>query len=55
MPENLYFDGLHLSKTYKVLDDKAEKSYVSWHSRVMQSLKKNWLLVPKTIWGIDIS
>ena len=29
-----------------------EKSYVSWHWRVMQSLKKNWLLVPKMTWGI---
>ena len=29
-----------------------EKSYVSWHWRVMQGLKKNWLLVPKMTWGI---
>ena len=25
---------------------------MSWHWRVMQSLKKNWLLVPKMTWGI---
>ena len=24
-----------------------KKSYVSWQCRVMQSLKKNWLLIPK--------
>ena len=50
--ENLHFDGLLLSKAYKVLDEKVQKSYVSWHWRVMQSLKKNWLLVPKMTWGI---
>ena len=33
-------------------NEKLQKSYVSWHWRVMQSLKKNWLLVPKMTWGI---
>ena len=28
---NLQFDGLLLSKTYKNLDEKVKKSYVSWH------------------------
>ena len=37
--ENLHFDGLHLSKAYKVLDEKVQKSCVSWHWRVMQSLE----------------
>ena len=27
--ENLHFDGLLLSKAYKVLDEKVQKSYVS--------------------------
>ena len=27
--ENLYFDGLVLSKAYKVLDEKVQKSYAS--------------------------
>ena len=27
--ENLHFDGLLLSKAYKVLDEKEQKSYVS--------------------------
>ena len=28
-PENLHFHGLVLSKAYKVLDEKVQKSYVS--------------------------
>ena len=48
--ENLNFDGLLLSKPYNILDEKVQKSYVSWHWRVAQSLKKN--LVPKMTWGI---
>ena len=28
-PENIHFDGLLLSKAYKVLDEKVLKSYVS--------------------------
>ena len=50
--KNLHFDGLVLSKAYKVFDEKAHKSYVSWHQKVMQILKKNWLLVPKMTWGV---
>ena len=42
--ENWHFDGILLSKAYKVLDKQVEKIYVR---RVMQSLKENWLLVPK--------
>ena len=45
--ENLHFDWIRLSKAYKYLDEKVQKSYVSWNWRVMQSLKKNWLLAPK--------
>ena len=37
---NLNFHGLFLSKAYKDLDEKVQKSYVSWHWWVMQSLKK---------------
>ena len=29
--ENLHFEGLFLSKAYKVLDEKVQKSYVSCH------------------------
>ena len=49
-PVNLYFDGLLLSKAYKDLDEKVQKRYVSWHWRVLQSLRKTWLFVPKMIW-----
>ena len=45
---NLNFNGLLLSKAYKVLDEKVQKSYASWNWRV----KRNWLLVPKMTWGI---
>ena len=50
--KNWHFDWIRLSKAYKYLDEKVQKSYVSWHWRVMQSLKKNWLLVPKMTWAI---
>ena len=33
--ENLHFDWIHLSKAYKYLDEKVQKSYVSWNWRVM--------------------
>ena len=38
---NLYFDGLLLSIAYKFWAKKVKKSYLSWHKRVTQSLKKN--------------
>ena len=47
---NLLFDRILLPKAYKDLDEKVQKSYVSKHWRVMQSLRKNWLLVPETKW-----
>ena len=50
--ENLHFDWILLFKTYKDLDQKVLKSYVSWHWRVVQSLKKYWLLLSKMTWGI---
>ena len=50
--KNLLFDWISLSKAYKYLDEKVQKSYVSWNWRVMQSLKENWLLVPNMTWGI---
>ena len=46
---NLHFDRHLLSKAYTVL---VEKVNVSWHRRVMQSLKKSSLLVPKMTRGI---
>ena len=32
---NLHYDGLPFSKVYKHLDEKVQKSYVSWHWRIM--------------------
>ena len=49
---NWHFDWIRLSKVYKYLDEKVQKNYVSWNWRVMQSLKKKWLLVPKKTRGI---
>ena len=31
---------------------KVERSYISWHWRVMQNSKKKWLVVWKMTWGI---
>ena len=45
--ENVDFDWILLSKAYKDLVEKIQKSYFSWNWWVMQSLKKNWLLVQK--------
>ena len=50
--EILHFDGFLLSKSYKVSAKKVQKSYLSWHWRVMQSLKKNRLVVSNVTWGI---
>ena len=49
---NLGFDWSRLSKAYKYLDEKVQKSYAWLHWRVIQSLNKKWLLVPKMTWGI---
>ena len=48
----LHFDWPLLCKVYNVWPRKAQRRYVSWHSRVMQNLKKNWLVVWKMAWGI---
>ena len=50
--ENLHFDGLLLSIAYKVSAKKIQKSYLSWHWRVIQTLKKIELSVWKMTWGI---
>ena len=43
-PKKFLFDGLFLFKVYKVWATKMQRSYLSWHWRVMQQLKENWLL-----------
>ena len=50
--QNLHFNGLLLTKLYNVWAKKLQRSHVSWHSRVMQYLKKNWLVVLKMTQGV---
>ena len=50
--ENLHFDVLLLSIRYEVSAEKVQKSYLSWHARVIQTLKKNWLFIWKMPWRI---
>ena len=39
-------------KVYNFWPQIAQRSYLSWHWRVMQNLKKNWILVWIITWGI---
>ena len=40
--ENLHFDGLILSNAYKMLNEKVQKSYVSWHWKVILRKANSW-------------
>ena len=46
------FDWSLLCKVYNIWPKKVQRSYISRHWRVMQNLKKNWLVVWKMTWGI---
>ena len=50
--QNVRFDWFPLSKVYNVWPKIVQRSYLTWHWRVMQNLKKNWLVVWKMTWGI---
>ena len=50
--KNFHFNVLLLSKVYIVWAKKVQRSYLSWHWKVMQNLKKNWHVVWKMTWGI---
>ena len=51
--KNVHFSGLLLNKVYILFDlKKVQRSYLSWHWRMMENLKKNWLVVWKMTWGI---
>ena len=50
--KNLCFNWLLVTKVYIVWATKEQRSYLSWHWRVMESLKKNWLVVWKKTWEI---
>ena len=50
--KNFHFNVLLLSKVYIVWAKKVQRSYLSWHWRVMQNFRGNWLAVSKLTWGI---
>ena len=50
--QNFYFDWFLLCKVYNVWAKKVQRSYVSWHWKAMQILKKSWLVVWKMTWVI---
>ena len=56
MSPNLYLDRLFLLKVHKISAKKVERSYVSWHWRLILNLMKNWFVVSKLtrIWWIFI-
>ena len=51
-PEILHFGGFLLSKSYKVSAKNVQKSCLYWHWRMMQILRKNWIVVPNMTWEI---
>ena len=46
--QNFYFDWFLFCKVCNVWPKNVQRSYLSWHSRLMQNLKKNWLVVWKS-------
>ena len=50
--KNLHFNGLLLNKVCFVWAKKVQRSYLAWNWRVIQTLKRNRLVVSKLAWGI---
>ena len=50
--QNWGFDGILLSKLEKVWPWHLQRIYVSRQWRIMQNLKRNWLVISKVTWGI---
>ena len=50
--QKFYFDWFLLCKVFKVWPKKVQRSYLWWHWRKMQNLKKNRLVIWNTTWGI---
>ena len=50
--KNLHFDWSRSCKVYNVWPKKVQRNYLSWHWKVMQSFKKNWLVIWKMTWRI---
>ena len=50
--KNFHFNVLFLSRVYIVWAKKVQKSYLSWHWRVIQNLERNRLVLSKLTRGI---
>ena len=50
--QNWDFDGIPLSKLENVLPKNLQGSYLSWQWRMIQKLKRYWLVNSKFTWGI---
>ena len=50
--QNFHFDWFFLCKVYNVWPKNVQRNDLSWDWRVMQNLKKNWLVVWKITWRI---
>ena len=48
--KKFHFDWSLLCKVCNVWPEKVQRSYISWHWRVMLNLKKNWHVVWKMTW-----
>ena len=48
-----HFSGLLLNKVYILFElKKVQRRYLSWHWRMMENFRKNWLMVWKMTWGV---
>ena len=50
--KNLHCIGLLMTKVCNVWGEKVQKSYLTWDLRMIQNMKKNWLVVWEMTWGI---
>ena len=50
--KSFHFSGLLLNKVCILFELKIQRKYLSWHWRMMENLKKNWLMAWKMTWGI---
>ena len=48
--KKVYFHWLILCEVFNVWPKKVQRSYLSWHWRKMQNLKKNWPVAWKMTW-----
>ena len=50
--KNWEFDGILLSEVENLWAQNLQGSFVSWQWRMIQNLKRNWLVSSKLTWGI---